>query len=100
MMHGTTKDFEMKIPVELVTERHNLIETNRRLEARVAYLEDALADARADADYYRRTWLDEVHDKQRFYDRAMRRAHSEYGQILDERKRRRADGRAERRGSR
>lgn len=83
MMHGVTKDFEMQIPVELVTELHNANEIIRRLKARVAYLEDALDGARADADYYRRTWLDEVRDKQRYYDRAMWRAHSEYGERLE-----------------
>lgn len=92
MMQGTTKDFELQIPVQMVTELHNANETIRRLKARVAYLEDALDGARADADYYRRTWLDEVRDKQRYYDRAMWRAHSEYGERLDEIARQKRDG--------
>ena len=51
MMQGMTKDVELQIPVQMVTELHNANEIIRRLKARVAYLEDALDGARADADY-------------------------------------------------
>ena len=88
MMQGMTKDVELQIPVQMVTELHNANEIIRRLKARVAYLEDALDGARADADYYRRTWLDEVRDKQRYYDRA----NSEYVERLDEIARQKRDG--------
>ena len=82
MMQGMTKDVELQIPVQMVTELHNANEIIRRLKTRQMM----------DCIVVKEDVSDEVRDKQRYYDRAMWRAHSEYGERLDEIARQKRDG--------